>query len=186
MSQFSAGSKAGSPSSSPPNDSPLTSSENPFGNPNSSSNVNGGHTKEAFRTHQRVPSRPLTPPTDGDYHGHGSPLNTSPKGSPHRHKRSSSRPLSMVQTYQPRIMDVNEDTIPELLPIFSYLNSHSNKLYHEGYFLKLDDQNSRKSPARPPQLLFRSPKYPSSKPRRDANRHQPSASRLTFDNRGQT
>ena len=105
---------------------------------------NGGHTKEAFRTHQRVPSRPLTPPTDGDYHGHGSPLNTSPKGSPHRHKRSSSRPLSMVQTYQPRIMDVNEDTIPELQPVFSYLNSHSNKLYHEGYFLKLDDQNSRK------------------------------------------
>lgn len=50
----------------------------------------------------------------------------------------------MVQTYQPRIMDVNEDTIPELQPVFSYLNSHSNKLYHEGYFLKLDDQNSRK------------------------------------------
>lgn len=40
-------------------------------------------------------------------------------------------------------MEVNEDTIPELQPIFSLLNSHSNKLYHEGYFLKLDDQNTR-------------------------------------------
>ncbi len=49
----------------------------------------------------------------------------------------------MVQTYQPRIMDINEDTIPELQPIFSFLNSHANKLYQEGYFLKLDDQNTR-------------------------------------------
>lgn len=83
----------------------------------------------------------------------------------------------MVQTYQPRIMDVNEDTIPELLPVFSYLNSHSNKLYHEGYFLKLDDQNSRKSSI---------PEYPATQP---ATRNQPSASmvgfRLTFANRGQ-
>lgn len=45
-------------------------------------------------------------------------------------------------------MDINEDTIPELQPIFSFLNSHSNKLYQEGYFLKLDDQNTRKSPSR--------------------------------------
>lgn len=49
----------------------------------------------------------------------------------------------MVQTYQPPVMDINEDTIPELQPIFSFLNSHSNKLYQEGYFLKLDDQNTR-------------------------------------------
>jgi CCR4-NOT transcriptional complex subunit CAF120 len=41
-------------------------------------------------------------------------------------------------------MDV-EDTIPELQPIYTFLNSHSNKLYQEGYFLKLDDQNTRKS-----------------------------------------
>lgn len=40
-------------------------------------------------------------------------------------------------------MDITEDTIPELQPIFSFLNSHSNKLYQEGYFLKLDDQNTR-------------------------------------------
>jgi CCR4-NOT transcriptional complex subunit CAF120 len=52
----------------------------------------------------------------------------------------------MVQTWQPSIMELNEDTTPELLPVFSYLNSHSNKLYQEGYFLKLDDQNSQGKP----------------------------------------
>jgi CCR4-NOT transcriptional complex subunit CAF120 len=46
----------------------------------------------------------------------------------------------------PPIMDINEDTIPELQPIFSFLNSHSNKLYQEGYFLKLDDQNTQGKP----------------------------------------
>lgn len=51
----------------------------------------------------------------------------------------------MVQTYQPTLMDVNEDTIPELQPIFTFLNSHQNKLYQEGYFLKLDDQDTRTS-----------------------------------------
>jgi hypothetical protein len=40
-------------------------------------------------------------------------------------------------------MDVNQNTLPELQPIFTFLNSHSNKLYQEGYFLKLDDQNTR-------------------------------------------
>ena len=49
----------------------------------------------------------------------------------------------MVQAYQPPTMDLSDDTIPELLPIFTFLNSHANKLYQEGYFLKLDDQNSR-------------------------------------------
>lgn len=38
-------------------------------------------------------------------------------------------------------MDVSEDTLPELQPIFTLLNSHTNKLYQEGYFLKLDDQD---------------------------------------------
>jgi CCR4-NOT transcriptional complex subunit CAF120 len=51
--------------------------------------------------------------------------------------------MSIIQTYQPPVMEVTEDTIPELQPIFSLLNYHSNKLYHEGYFLKLDDQNTR-------------------------------------------
>lgn len=59
----------------------------------------------------------------------------------------------MVQTFQPPIMDVTEDTIPELLPIFTFLNSHQNKLYQEGYFLKLDDQDS--STANPYSMLTR-------------------------------
>jgi len=48
-----------------------------------------------------------------------------------------------VQTYQPPLMDINSDTPPELQPIFSLLNGHANKLYQEGYFLKLDDQDIR-------------------------------------------
>ncbi|KAB5580934.1 PH domain-containing protein [Coniochaeta sp. 2T2.1] len=77
-----------------------------------------------------------SPPTAGE----------SPSASPTGRARSVSRPLSMVQTYQPTLMDVNEDTIPELQPIFTFLNSHQNKLYQEGYFLKLDDQDTRGKP----------------------------------------
>lgn len=40
-------------------------------------------------------------------------------------------------------MDASPDTIPELQPIFSFINNHSNKLYQEGYFLKLHDLDSR-------------------------------------------
>lgn len=36
---------------------------------------------------------------------------------------------------------------PELQPIFTYLNSHSNKLYQEGYFLKLHDLDTRGRPS---------------------------------------
>ncbi|KAI4187194.1 MAG: hypothetical protein L6R41_002962 [Letrouitia leprolyta] len=59
---------------------------------------------------------------------------------------SSSRPMSMVQTYQPPLMEIGQDVIPELQPIFSFLNSHSNKLYQEGYFLKLNDLDSHGRP----------------------------------------
>lgn len=61
------------------------------------------------------------------------------------HQRNTSRPMSMVQTYQPPLMEMDRDTLPELQPIFTFLNSHGNKLYQEGYFLKLDDQNARTS-----------------------------------------
>ncbi|KAH6998149.1 hypothetical protein BKA56DRAFT_566980 [Ilyonectria sp. MPI-CAGE-AT-0026] len=126
MSQFSAGTKTPPHSSSPPNDSPL------------------GHRKtnsfaEPFPDHNIDLSRAITPP---DY---GSPVNGSPVNSPPR-KRSNSRPLSMVLAHNPPLMDVTEDTIPELQPIFTFLNSHSNKLYQEGYFLKLDDQNTQGKP----------------------------------------
>lgn len=89
-----------------------------------------------------IPSSPVRP----DYDPSSASLSDSPSSSPGGRKRNSSRPQSMVQTYQPHVMDVNEDTIPELLPIFTFLNSHQNKLYQEGYFLKLDDQDSRGRP----------------------------------------
>lgn len=44
-------------------------------------------------------------------------------------------------------MDLAQDTLPELQPIFTFLNSHSNKLYQEGYFLKLHDLDSRGRPS---------------------------------------
>jgi CCR4-NOT transcriptional complex subunit CAF120 len=61
----------------------------------------------------------------------------------------------MVQTYHPPVMAVNEQTLPELQPIFTLLNSHSNKLYQEGYFLKLDDQDIRMRPSRAVSYAFR-------------------------------
>lgn len=69
-------------------------------------------------------------------------------------ERASSRPVSMIQTYQPPLMEMNQDTLPELQPVFTFFNSHANKLYQEGYFLKLDDQNSRKSDWNTNLLLF--------------------------------
>ncbi|KAI9687133.1 MAG: hypothetical protein M1822_002544 [Bathelium mastoideum] len=61
--------------------------------------------------------------------------------------RPSSRPVSMLMTYQPPIMGVDQDTPAELQPIFTFLNSHANKLYQEGYFLKLHDLDSRGRPS---------------------------------------
>ena len=66
-----------------------------------------------------------------------------------RTERSASRPMSMVGAYQPPLMEIAQDTIPELLPIFTFLNSHSNKLYQEGYFLKLNDLDSREFSPQP-------------------------------------
>ncbi|KAI0913197.1 hypothetical protein F4823DRAFT_84751 [Ustulina deusta] len=100
-----------------------------------------GHARAASST---VPASPLWV-VDHD----SSPLNNTPITVADHNRcrsRSSSRPLSMVQTYQPPRMDVTEDTIPELQPIFTFLNSHANKLYQEGYFLKLDDQNTQGKP----------------------------------------
>ncbi|KAI0545776.1 hypothetical protein F4679DRAFT_588237 [Xylaria curta] len=99
-----------------------------------------GHTRAVSST---VPSSPLW--VDHDSFPVANPPITVADRSRSR-SRSSSRPLSMVQVYQPPRMDVNQDTIPELQPIFSFLNSHANKLYQEGYFLKLDDQNTQGKP----------------------------------------
>lgn len=52
----------------------------------------------------------------------------------------------MIMAYQPPVMEIAKDTPPELQPIFTHLNSHTNKLYQEGYFLKLHDLDSSKTP----------------------------------------
>ncbi|KAH7196997.1 PH domain-containing protein [Fusarium flagelliforme] len=139
MSQFSAGTKTPPPSTSPPSNSPYKQGHR---------RTNSG--TEPFPDHRVSTdiSRPNTPPSRPDY---GTPLNGgSPIEPSTRRRRSSSaassRPPSMVLAHQPPIMDITEDTIPELQPIFSFLNSHSNKLYQEGYFLKLDDQNTQGKP----------------------------------------
>lgn len=49
----------------------------------------------------------------------------------------------MAFTYQAPQTDIARDTLPELMPVFSFLNSQSNKLYQEGYFLKLNDLDTR-------------------------------------------
>lgn len=54
--------------------------------------------------------------------------------------------MSIVQPYQPPLLEVEQDTLPELQPIFTFLNSHSKKLYTEGYFLKLNDLNPGRFP----------------------------------------
>lgn len=99
--------------------------------------------------HQTPPSTPPFSASPPRYDREDSPVADTPgplvsTGNYQRsHGRRSSRPLSMVITYHPPVMDVTSDTIPELQPIFHFLNGHANKLYQEGYFLKLDDQNTR-------------------------------------------
>ncbi|KKP05561.1 SKG3 [Trichoderma harzianum] len=134
MSHFSSGRKTPTSSpSSPPSD------EVPF---SSKFKVKKRHSLAHIDLRNSPPDS--TPSPQSDY---GTPVNID---APIRRNRSSSRnsarPMSIIQTYQPPVMEVNEDTIPELQPIFSLLNSHSNKLYHEGYFLKLDDQNTQGKP----------------------------------------
>ncbi|KAL8725002.1 MAG: hypothetical protein Q9181_006576 [Wetmoreana brouardii] len=100
-------------------------------------------------------SSPVNPaPHTNDVHSasspthHAGPATDSP--TPRQRTRaattSSSRPMSMVQTYQPPLMEIGHDVIPELQPVFSFLNSHSNKLYQEGYFLKLNDLDTHGRP----------------------------------------
>lgn len=65
-------------------------------------------------------------------------------GAPPRGDGISARPASTIFSRNPPLMTHAEDTPPELSPIFSFLNIHTNKVYHEGYFLKLNDQDNRK------------------------------------------
>ena len=102
------------------------------------------HLNRDYASSNSEPTSP-TSPTRGEHAPSPNSTNDSPPPAVAGRRRSNSRPLSMVQTYHPHLMDMNEDTIPELQPIFGFLNSQSNKLYQEGYFLKLDDQDSSPS-----------------------------------------
>ncbi|KAL2392293.1 Protein SKG3 [Exophiala dermatitidis] len=59
--------------------------------------------------------------------------------------RPASRPASMVYT-SPSMDFGKENHIEELAPVFSFLSSHANKLYQEGYFLKLNDLDTHGRP----------------------------------------
>lgn len=99
--------------------------------------------QDAFKPepHRQDAARAPLTPTGAAPHSHNLDGGESPQPRVQR-ERAPSRPMSMVQTYQPPLMDVAQDTLPELQPIFTFLNSHGNKLYQEGYFLKLDDQDT--------------------------------------------
>lgn len=168
MSQFSATSKDGSktnqptPNSSPPPDAatpfpPYNLKSHPTSNPPTTQHQRQQSQSQktepfpeppaSFGQRPATPTSPARPPSEYASSPANGTANSSPVNSPRSvtgRQRSSSRPLSMVMPYQPPLMDINEDTIPELQPIFTFLNSHANKLYQEGYFLKLDDQNTRK------------------------------------------
>ncbi|KAL7936064.1 hypothetical protein V8C35DRAFT_296769 [Trichoderma chlorosporum] len=136
MSALSAGRKTPTSPSSPPSD------DAPF-----SKDTKTKVKKRHSLAHINLRSPPTPPPQSNSDSDYGTPINVdAPIRRNRSSSRSSARPMSMIQTYQPPVMEVNEDTIPELQPIFSLLNSHSNKLYHEGYFLKLDDQNTQGKP----------------------------------------
>lgn len=100
-----------------------------------------GHAQERFPSRQNTGNHnesPKSVPTTQQQ------VTAESRDQPAGRQRASSRPVSMVSAYQPPLMEVTQETLPELQPIFTFLNSHANKLYQEGYFLKLDDQNSRR------------------------------------------
>ncbi|KAL4904569.1 hypothetical protein BDW74DRAFT_26561 [Aspergillus multicolor] len=76
-----------------------------------------------------------------------SPDTPSPHDGPSsKAERRASRPGSTVFSHNPPFMQLAEDTPAELQRIFSYMNSHTNKLYYEGYFLKLNDLDTNGRP----------------------------------------
>ncbi|TQS39116.1 hypothetical protein Golomagni_00363 [Golovinomyces magnicellulatus] len=64
----------------------------------------------------------------------------------HDRTESNSKSTSKPNTYQKSVINAEQNTPPELQPIFAFLHSHTNKIYQEGYFLKLDDQNTQGKP----------------------------------------
>ncbi|CAG7926154.1 unnamed protein product [Penicillium olsonii] len=81
-----------------------------------------------------TPPRWQTPPPDAPSPSTElSPVSAGPRDG------TTSRPASMIFSRNPPLMQHAGDTPPELSPIFSFLNIHTNKVYQEGYFLKLND-----------------------------------------------
>jgi CCR4-NOT transcriptional complex subunit CAF120 len=108
----------------------------------SKNNDSGKENKRSSRniTPAETPPRWQTPSPDTP----SPPSELSPVGASNpRGEGISSRPASMIFSRNPPLMTHEHDTPPELSPIFSFLNIHTNKVYHEGYFLKLNDQDSR-------------------------------------------
>lgn len=88
----------------------------------------------------KAPSRVDTPSSDTP-----SPQDASPTGLSSNERRMS-RPGSTIFSHDPPFIEISPDTPPELQPIFTFLNSHANKVYHEGYFLKLNDLDTHGRP----------------------------------------
>lgn len=113
-----------------------------FGGPrNEAGNRKSSNSVTPVQTPPEFDSSPDTPSPPPDF----SPV--GPSGSP-RAGGHGSRPASMVFSHNPPQMRQGGDTPAELLPIFSFINTHMNKVYHEGYFLKLNDLDSSRSSPR--------------------------------------
>lgn len=100
--------------------------------------------KEGRKSSNNVASDPVLPSWDTPSPDTQSPPDdVSPVGtSTPRSDDLGARPASMVFSRNPPLLPNAQDTPPELSPIFTYLNIHTNKVYHEGYFLKLNDQDN--------------------------------------------
>ncbi|KIX97619.1 uncharacterized protein Z520_06397 [Fonsecaea multimorphosa CBS 102226] len=97
--------------------------------------------KSSSPGHTEVVDKDL--PSPARYQDSPTPTET-PQTTP-RTDRVVSRPTSMV--YTPPSMELDrENHIEELRPVFSFLSSHGNKLYQEGYFLKLNDLDTHGRP----------------------------------------
>jgi CCR4-NOT transcriptional complex subunit CAF120 len=79
------------------------------------------------------------------------PSPTEPPQSNSRIGRTKSRPTSMVYT-SPAMEIAQDNNVGELLPVFNFLSSQTNKLYQEGYFLKLNDLDTREHSTCPSQF----------------------------------
>lgn len=103
--------------------------------------------KDGRKSSNNVISTPALPTWDTPSPDTPSPPDgVSPVGtSTPRSDDLGTRPASMIFSRNPPLMPPAQDTPPELSPIFTYLNIHTNKVYHEGYFLKLNDQDNRRS-----------------------------------------